>query len=122
MDNDLKLDYVLDPHGPSTKMFSFAMGPGHLIVKFHERHPLSEAMARLLALEVNKVDELNGGEEDSDQHNPEDALRVIRGLVASYVRSQAESDSLSKFEETRAMDLSLNLWSEKAAYILEVEE
>lgn len=47
MKNDLKLDYVLDPHGPSTKMFSFAVGPGHLIVKFHEKHPLSEAMARL---------------------------------------------------------------------------
>lgn len=122
MENDLKLDYVLDPHGPSTKMFSFALGPGHLIVKFHGGHPLSEAMARLLTLEVNEEDEQSDGEERSEPYNAEDALRVIRGLVASYVRSQAEADSLSKFEETRAMDLSLNLWSEKASYILEVDE
>ena len=122
MDNDLKLDYVLDPHGPATKMFSFAVGPGHLIVKFHERHPLSEAMAKLLEIEDKDLDEEDASEVVNDQHNPEDALRVIRGLIASFVRSQAESDSLAKYEEVRALDLSLNLWSEKASYVLEVGE
>ena len=116
MQNDLKLDYVLDAHAPASKMFSFSMGPGHLIVKFHERHPLSETMARLL-------DSWDSGDGDgSEQPGIEDALRVIRGLIASFVRSQAEADSLQKFEEVRALDLSLNLWSEKATHVLETEE
>lgn len=141
MNNDLKLDYVLDPHGRSTEMFSFAVGPGHLIVKFHEKHPLSEAMARLIALGDGDVgdegdsedrgkqtalggdDDSEGGNEDeSERPSVEDALRVIRGLVASFVRSQAEADSLRKFEEVRALDLSLSLWSEKATHVLESEE
>ena len=140
MENDLKLDYVLDPHGPSTKMFSFAVGPGHLIVKFHEKHPLSEAMARLIALgDSDHGDESDsedgeeqaalggddgegGSEDESEPPSAEDALRVIRGLVASFVRSQAEADNFQKFDEVRALDLSLNLWSEKATHVLESEE
>lgn len=139
MQNDLKLDYVLDPHGPATKMFSFAMGPGHLIVRFHEKHPLSETMAWLLASgdsgDGEDSDSEDGGdapgvgdddgddnEHVSEQPGVEDALRVIRGLVASFVRSQAEADNLQKFEEVRALDLSLNLWSEKATHVLESEE
>ena len=140
MKNDLKLDYVLDPHGPSTKMFSFAVGPGHLIVKFHEKHPLSEAMARLVALENSDGDNESDSEDEGEQSalgdygdnsdyedmighpSAKDALRVIRGLVASFVRAQAEADNFQKFEEVRAMDLSLNLWSEKATHVLESEE
>jgi len=122
MQNDLKLDYVLDPHGPATKMFSFAVGPGHLIVKFHEKHPLSETMAQLLDSEGSGDGDGDENGDLSEQPVVEDALRVIRGLVASFVRSQAEADDLRKFDETRALDTSLNLWSEKATHVLEWEE
>ncbi|MCY4200592.1 MAG: ATP-binding protein [Rhodobacteraceae bacterium] len=121
IENDLKLDYVLNPHGPATKMFGFSLGPGHLVVQFNEKHPLSETMARLLAFEEGDDDE-GDNENVSYQLGVGDALRVIRGLVASFVRAQAEADNLGKFDEVRALDVSLALWSEKATHVLESEE
>ena len=113
MENELKLDYSLDPHGQPTIMFSIGHGPGHLIVKFHEQHPLSEAMARLLVPE--EVDEDEGGPPELG-----DALRIIRGLVASFARSLAEANALNP-HEALALNQSLGLWSASAAHILESE-
>lgn len=116
MNHGLKLDYATAPYGQPTIMFSIGQGPGHLVVNFHIGHPLSEVMARLL-----DPSESDGGDE-GESPNPRDALRVIRGLVASFARSLAEANALGKHDEARALNLSLGLWSEKAAHIFEFDD
>ena len=100
----LKLDYARDPYASPAEMFHIKVG-NHMVVHFHEQHPLSDAMVRLLAPR----------EEDSPP-TIQDALRVVRGLVASYARVMAEADRHDD-RESQELRRSLLTWSSKARAI-----
>ena len=97
----LKLDYARDPYGPQGEMFHIKVG-NHIVVHIHEQHPLCDAMVRLLAPR----------EEDSPPTTQE-ALRVVRGLIASYARVMAEADRHDQ-REAQELRRSLIAWSGKA--------
>lgn len=104
--NNLQLDFVRDRFGTSTTMFRASVGPGHMVVHFHEQHPLSSAMAALL------VDD-NPDEDNEARPDVLDALRIIRGLVGAYARMQVEAE---RYDPGRAaqMQHDLTTWSEIA--------
>ena len=100
----LKLDYARDPYASPSEMFHIKVG-NHMVVHFHEQHALSDALVRLLAPR----------EEDSPP-SIQDALRVVRGLVASYARVMAEADRHDD-RESQELRRSLLTWSAKARTI-----
>ena len=105
--HDLKIDYVRDPSGSRLEMFSLKMGVSHMNVLFHEQHPLSEAMAKLLA------------PEDGDEPpTPHEVLRIVRGLIASYARILAEAERFDDHQYV-ALKQTLTLWGQKAARVFE---
>ena len=76
-------------------------------VLFHEQHPLSEAMAKLLA------------PEDGDEPpTPHEVLRIVRGLIASYARILAEAERFDDHQYV-ALKQTLTLWGQKAARVFE---
>ena len=113
MEHDLKLDYARDPYGTATQMFHLALACGHMVVLFHDKHPLSDAMARLLA----------DSPEDEGQDPPtmQDALKVIRGLITSFARIQAEAEEYDDEEATNLQHCLLT-WSKKSADVFRDEE
>lgn len=109
MEYKLKIDYATNPSGLPTRMFGVVSGPGHILVEFHEQHPLSDVMSKLL---------VSSSEDDDEEDAPtmQDALRVIRGLIASFARIQIEAvehdgDQAAKLENC------LVTWSNKAAHV-----
>lgn len=110
MKYDLKMDYARDPYGQPSKMFRQSLGTGHMVVHFHAKHPLSDVLAKLL---VEKDPE----DEDSlPEPTMQDALRVIRGLIASFARVQAEAETYDSAEAAN-LERALLSWSEKAAHV-----
>ena len=107
----LKVDYALDRHGMRTEMFHIKLG-NHMVVHFHERHPLSEAMAKLLAVDVEE----DPSDEQHDTPTMQDALRVIRGLVVSFARALAEADEHDP-REAAELKRSLTTWSGVASQV-----
>ena len=103
----LKIDYARDPHGMRTEMFHIKVG-NHMVVHFHERHPLSEVMAKLLADGLDDEETSPEGEQGSP--TMQDALQVIRGLVASFARALAEADEHDP-REAAELKRSLTTWS-----------
>ena len=100
----LKLDYARDPYASPAELFHIKVG-NHMVVHFHEQHPLSDAMVRLLA-----------PREEDDPPTIQDALRVVRGLIASYARVMAEADRHDE-RESQELRRCLLVWSGKARAI-----
>ena len=114
MKHGLKIDYVRDPHGMKTEMFHIKVG-NQMVVHFHERHPLSQAMATLL---VDDFEDDLDDDQSEENHTPtiQDALRVIRGLVASLARALAEADEYDP-REAAELKRSLTTWSGVASQV-----
>ena len=113
--HSLKLDYARDPFSSGLQMFHVALGTGHMVVHFHEKHPLSGVLANLM-LGADKDDE-----EDFEPATMQDALRVIRGLMASFARIQVEAEEYDD-EEAAQLHHCLLTWSKKAAYVFRNDE
>ncbi len=109
--NDLNIDYVRDPLAPPTRMFHHSVGIGHMVVHFHEKHPLSDVLSNLLWANSEFADG-----EDKPPATMQDALRVIRSLVASYARVQAEAEEYD-VNEAEQLERTLLSWSKKASYM-----
>ncbi len=77
-----------------------------MVVHFHQKHPLSNALAALL------LDE-NPDEDEESKPDALDALRIIRGLIGAYARMQVEAE---RYDDERAaqMHRDLTTWSEIA--------
>lgn len=119
MKHDLKIDYVRDPYSPPSRMFHHTVGTGHMVVHFHGKHPLSDVLTRLL---LDESDSESADEEDElPPPTMQDAIRVIRGLIASYARVQAEADDYDE-SEAAALERTLISWSEKASYVFRNRE
>ena len=100
----LKLDYARSPYASPAEMFHINVG-SHMVVHFHDQHPLSDAMVRLLS-----------PREEDDAPTVQDALRVLRGLVTSYARVMAEADK-HDLKESQDLKRCLLTWSAKASEI-----
>ena len=109
---NLKLDYSRDVYGTPAEMFHIAVG-NHMVVHFHQKHPISDVLAKLLV----KGDP----DEAGDPPTMQDALRVVRSLVVAFARLMAEAD---QYDDKEAEDLRRHLlaWSRKAAAIFRDEE
>ena len=116
--HELGLDYVRDPAAIGSTMFSVRQGPGHVVVVFHDRHPLSSALANLLVQTSTKD---SRAEDGAMEPGVQEALRVIRGLIASFARVLLEADERSN-EEAAEMQRCLASWSEKSAGVLAGED
>ena len=116
MKHDLNIDYVRDPYSPPSRMFHQTLGTGHMVVHFHENHPLSDVLANLLVETPEPEDE-----DSSPQPTMQDALRVIRGLIASFARIQAEAENYDPAEAAN-FERALISWSEKASYLFREQE
>lgn len=103
-EHGLRLDYARDPYATPAEMFHIKVG-NHMVVHFHEQHPLSDSMVRLLV-----------PSEGDEPPTIQDALKVVRGLIASYARVMAEAD---RYDETESIELRRCLlsWSGKARAI-----
>ena len=116
MKHDLNIDYVRDPYSPQSRMFHHTLGTGHMVIHFHENHPLSDVLANLL-VELSEPQD----EDVSPQPTMQDALRVIRGLIASFARIQAEAENYD-LAEAAHLERALLRWSEKASYLFRDQE
>ena len=110
--HNLKLDYARDRYGTPAEMFHIAVGH-HMVVHFHDKHPISDVLAKLLVQGYP--------EEAEEMPTMQDALRVVRSLVAAFARLLAEAD---QYDDQEAEDLRRHLlaWSRKAAAIFRDEE
>ena len=116
MEHDLSIDYVRDPYAPPSRMFHQTLGTGHMVVHFHEKHPLSVALSNLLVEPSESKDE-----DSSPEPTMQDALGVIRGLIASFARIQAEAENYDSAEAAN-LERALLRWSEKASYVFRDQE
>ncbi len=110
--HDLKLDYSRDIYATPAEMFHIAVG-NHMVIHFHQKHPISDVLAKLLVED--------DPDEAADPPTMQDALRVVRSLVAAFARLMAEAD---QYDDKEAEDLRRHLlaWSRKAAAIFRDEE
>ena len=83
IENELEVDVVADHQDISSRMFRVSLGPAHMVVHLIARHPLYDALSRLLLTE----DDLDP---DEPQATMQDALKAVRGLLISYARAQVE--------------------------------
>ncbi len=83
-----------------------------MVIHLHERHSLSKVLTNLL---VDSVEDIE------DPPTMQDSLSVIRGLIASFARIQAEADNWDKKRATELQHCLL-AWSEKAGYVFRNED
>lgn len=83
IENELGVDVVADHQDISSRMFRVSLGPAHMVVHLIARHPLYDALSRLLLSDEDL-------DPDEPQATMQDALKAVRGLLVSYARAQVE--------------------------------
>lgn len=104
--NELDVDVVADHQDISSRMFRVSLGPAHMVVHLIARHPLYDALSRLLLSD----DDLDP---DEPQATMQDALKAVRGLLISYARAQVEVINHNASQATEFERCSLK-WGEVA--------